>query len=93
MYICGIRNKTVIGYKYFDFNGATKMSIKYRGSVKGKLCVAFSENGENIAKLKITPSENWTILTQAVKFPNGTKPLFLWFNGKGKLDLLEITFE
>ena len=93
VYICGIRNHTVIGYKYFDFNGVTKMSIKYRGSVKGKLCVAFSENGENIAELKITPSENWAILTQAVKFPSGTKPLFFRFIGKGKLDILEIAFE
>ena len=93
MYICGIRNNTVIGYKYFDFNNATKLTIKYRGNAKGNLCVSFKENGENVAELKITPSENWTILTQAVKFPNGTMPLFLQFKGKGKLDLLEITFE
>ena len=92
VYIKDVCNGTVIGYKYFAFIGKTSFSIKYRGLGTGQLIIRVQEDGEVLAKYDVTPSLTWKKIKKMVNFPSGTYPLFISYEGKGKIDIKEIWF-
>ncbi len=87
-----IVNNTVLGYKYFAYQGNTKFTIKHRGQAQGEIAIMTVENGKVLQKITINPSLNWIEVSEIVAFPNQAGALFLKFSGKGKVDLLTITF-
>ena len=36
-YVANVRDKTVIGYKYFSFRGGEQLSVRLRGKAKGNI--------------------------------------------------------
>ena len=44
-FITDIQDGTVIGYKYFDFENVTSLSLELRGTWKGTLKLCLDENG------------------------------------------------
>ena len=63
-----------------------------RGSAKGHLSVRTDPAGESIAEMEIKPEEDWTAFTTALKLREGTHPLFLCYEGKGRIDILDFSF-
>ncbi len=91
-FIAEIADGTLIGYKYFAFDGNDKLGITYRGTAKGTLSVSHTIDGESIGVFDITPLNGWQTVTADVSFEKGDKALYLKFAGEGMLDLLEIEF-
>ena len=92
VFIKDVCDETVIGYKYFNFEGQTTMAIKYRGGGTGKLLIQVAENGSMLTEYNVTPVDIWRKVKKEVNFPSGKHPLFISYKGKGKIDIKEITF-
>ena len=84
-------NGTVVGFKYFDFHGKTSVRVTYRGAA-GSLTVK-TDLGHPLAQISLNPSDGW-IASQPIDFSAmGQLPLYLEYRGKGKIDILEFSFE
>lgn len=90
-FIKDIEDKTLMGYKYFDFKGETEITVKYRGG-EGTL-FAMTEAGKPLTNINLKSVDNWTE-SEIIKFNSvGKQPLFLEYKGKNKIDLSEIIFK
>lgn len=90
-YITNCKNGFVAGYKYFEINSLKKISITLRGSARGKLLVCTDLNNIPVGEITVSPYKDWQSFSGAVDIQPGKHPLYLCFEGRGKLDLLEIT--
>lgn len=91
-FIHEIGDKTLIGFKYFDFHENTSLSIVQRGNASGVIEVYQEENADCLGRFSIMPSNEWETKTTTVSFKNGKHPLFLVFKGTGMFDCKEILF-
>ena len=91
-FISEITDKTLIGFKYFDFNHNKKLSITYKGLAHGFINISNDLPDKFIKKVKIMPQSDFTKLTIDVNFLDGVRPLYLYFEIDGLLDLLDISF-
>ncbi len=91
-FVSQIGNKTLIGYKYFDFQNNSKLKIVVRGNAQGQLEVRQSIDGDSLGEFIISPVKNWTEMSANCSFRNGNSPLYLFFEGDGLFDLKEIGF-
>ena len=90
-FIAEIGDGTVIGYKYFDFNGAVNFTVTARSAKGGSFEVSDELNGAPKAVVEISPSEEWTEFSAALDMEKGVSPLFLKFKGENA-ELKEIAF-
>ena len=93
-FITGIRNQTVIGWKYFDFSDCSLLAMECRGNFQGRICVAHDETFKDAIGEKeiIIDSENWQIILLPASLAKGTHALYLRFEGEGETDLKTIAF-
>ena len=89
-FIHNIGNRTWIGYKYFDFSHTGAIALTFRGNAEGSMQICTELDGEPLAELKIRNARHWEKKTETVNFPDSESGLFLYFKGKGLMDLLEI---
>lgn len=87
-----ITDGTVVGYKYFAFDGPVELTVTLRGEASGVLCVSTAEGGGALAELPVSPGGGWRKLSAPLGTVKGTAPLFLTFRGRGKLALSELSF-
>ena len=92
-FIGNIGNHTTIGYKYFLLDGPTKLTLSIRGSFKGKAEVCTAFDGKPLAAVSLEPSADWNRITTQFAVSQGTYPIYLRFQGKGKAELIELTLE
>lgn len=88
-YITNGKDGMTAVYKYFEFNGVKKLRVQCRGKIKGKLYVKIAGNVENVGYIELTPTKDWNWFECDVNIPNGIYPLYLRYEGKGKLDIKE----
>lgn len=93
-YISNITDGTTIGYKYFDFQGLSKIKLSLRGRFTGKITYAVDLQGEGIkvADLDLDTME-WLDVEHEVVIPDGVYPMYMKFEGAGKLELKELVFK
>ncbi len=91
-FISEICDNTLIGYKYFSFDGNERISLTMRGEAVGKITFRTEMNGEAVGEIDILPFENWTEITAETTIPKGTNALCLTFNGTGLMELKDISF-
>ena len=89
-YITGIKDGTRIGYKYLAFTGATKLTLRTRGSGTGSFAVATGEGV--IAQIAVSPADTWSE-TSATFSLEGAAALYLDYHGEGTVELLSLAFE
>ncbi len=95
-YICDIKKRTIIGYKYFEFNGTERrITIKVRGSANGIMYVCDSEKkGKCLSKIIISLDSNkWSTYSSDLVQLNGKFALFFKFTGKGQFDMDSFSIE
>ena len=80
-YITRIKDGTVIGYKYFDFQAPKKVFVTVRGGA-GELLVKTAEHGAAIGRVKIEASEKWRIFSSSLQSITGKIPLYFEWHGK-----------
>ena len=92
-FLTEIKDESVIGYKYFHFKNLQKVSVKIRGYATGILFVKIKEKEKLLCKISVMPSEDWTIYSAHAFCEEETGTLEFTYEGSGKLDMLEISFE
>jgi len=89
-FITGIQEGTLIGYKYFQFDGKIQLKVTTRGRGEGRFIV--STEADTIGEIGIESTENWTENLVEIN-AKGTQDLYLTFEGNGRFELLNIKFE
>lgn len=88
-YIANIRDKTVIGYKYFDLSDAAGIIVSASGRARGKLRLFTQIDGDCIGEIDIRP--NTRRAKTGIRFSLAESALYFRFEGSGKLNLLNFT--
>ena len=89
-YIAEINSGTVIGYKYFRFDGKHRLNLRLRGEAEGTIYAAAGEI--ELGCIPVSPSADWR--EAAISFDvQGVHPLYFRFEGTGQLDIERFAFE
>lgn len=88
-FITGIRNDTVIGYKYFELHGKRKLTAATRGTARGRMEIF--AGGQKIGEIPITPSDKWRDSTTEIEY-SGVAALDFRYIGRGRCELLSFSF-
>lgn len=91
-FIDEIQDGTLIGFKYFDFQGTATFQVKVKAQSGGVIEVSQEMEGEPLAVLRIPQTEEWSPVTGEVPFVKGATPLYLRYHGEKEMALLEISF-
>ena len=91
-YIANGKDGLVAGFKYFDLTEAEKITVRLRGSAKGRLFVRTDPQGEALAEVDVHPSKEWTSYTSSLTPCTGVRALYLCYEGRGRLDILDFSF-
>lgn len=89
-YVAGMKNGSVVGYKYFDFRGGVyKLNLTYRGG-DGILSVSTDEKGEQqIGSFHLSSTGEWSEAEILLNISKGKQALFFTYKGKGQIDMKE----
>ena len=94
--IAEIDNNTHIGFKYFRFNGPTKVGVNYRAGElppSGEILIKLEEYGEPVARISLSAPEAWEKAFTILDIQAGTvSPIFFVYKGEGEIELKEIEF-
>lgn len=90
-FIGEITNNTLIGFKYFKYDHNKKFKFTYRGLANGTITIS-QDIDNSLKKVKITPSSDFSTIELDILFNDGIKPLYLYFEIDGLVDLLDISF-
>ena len=88
-FVTGIGDGTLIGFKYFAFDGEVYLCLTARGG-GGKIEVLTDELLQD--EIDLPPSEAWQEVEARIDF-TGKAALYLKFKGEGKADVKQITFK
>ena len=83
-YVANVRDKTVIGYKYFSFRGGEQLSVRLRGKAKGNIKI-----GQKCADFT---SGSIPVSVDSDEWKEATHPLYLMFEGDGYIDISALQF-
>ncbi|MGN0675857.1 MAG: carbohydrate-binding protein, partial [Oscillospiraceae bacterium] len=90
-FIAEISDGTLIGYKYFDFDGTNKLTLTVRGDGCGEFEIT-DETEKILGKADVSPSASWTKISGNIDVPDGVHSLFLTYKGSGMVSLIELEF-
>lgn len=95
-YIANIQDENIVGYKYFSFKGAKKLTLTVRRrseNVTGKILVGQSldafDRGVIPVQINCEDGKDWIKVSAEMQFKEGTYPLYLKFEGTGSLDFAQ----
>ena len=94
-YITGIRNDTIIGFRYFAFHGPVKLKLWIRGKGNGRFIISDGkkkERQEIAIKVENDIEKDWVMIEHIVNIEE-TAPLYLQYKGKGMLEFLKLELE
>lgn len=89
-YIADISNGTLIGFKYFQFNGPVKLKVALQGTLAGKFEIAI--DAREVGEISVLPSQKWCIYESEITGTEGAGGLFLKYIGNGTGELLSVGF-
>ncbi|MGN0364004.1 MAG: family 43 glycosylhydrolase [Bilifractor sp.] len=91
-YVGQIGQNTIIGYKYFQFTGEeVTITVTVRGRGEGVLYIITGDEGEAAAEIEVEPSGGWRKYSVSFAQEAGACPLYLAYDGKGQIDLLDFS--
>ena len=86
-YIANMRDGSVAGFKYFDFQQTEKIRVTAGGRCEGVLQISQDkEFGCIAAALTVSTCGEIKEINGTIKLQDGVKPLYFRFNGKGAMD-------
>lgn len=92
-YVAGILDGTVIGFKYFDCKGVSKVTLKVRAYGTGHYELRLSPFGEPIGKIDVASANEWTYYSSDITIPDGVHALYFVYRGNSAPSLGSITLE
>ncbi len=93
-YITDITGGTVLGYKYFEFSGASSMTMEIRGDFDGTVKISLDAEGKQVigeADLSVHKAD-WTGTLIPITDVNGKQAVYLTFAGNGNMDFKRFGF-
>lgn len=92
-FITNIKSGTMIGFKYFEFQGNHSLKVCTRGTGAGTFRVSTDETGSSqiLGEIAVMPSDDWTESGIEIK-AEGKLPLYLHYEGSSSVELLDIVF-
>lgn len=92
-YVANLRDGAVVGFKYFDLAGLSRLEVMARGRGRGRLVVSFDAEGRDVAGvMALAPaSRSWQRHGCAVVAGAAKSALYLRYEGTGAWELLELT--
>lgn len=86
-YIANMTDGSVAGFKYFRFEGETKIQVMTRGNGRGRMEIRTALDGEVIGETAIEPSEEWHLSSAGNPvMPEGVQALYFTYVGDGYMD-------
>jgi len=92
-YIANMRDSATAGFKYFDFNGVKKISVKTKGYATGELQVKLTWDGEAIGSIPVGYANVWHYTSSDILVPDGVHSLYFTFKGQGHLQFASFILE
>lgn len=89
-YITNIKEKTRIGFIYFDFDGPSVLKVVTRG--KGSGCFTVSTDEKEIGSIALSSSETWKESSAVINI-RGTAALYFTYHGSGEIEFLSFRFD
>lgn len=88
-YIANMHDGAVAGFKYFNFQNNSGISVEVRGIADGKIIVSTDEKFEEIiACIPVKLTGEQTIQEVQSSIGDGVKPLYFQFSGEGSIDFI-----
>ena len=93
-FITDIKDKSIVGYKYFNFTSTDEIELEIRGNFNGSIRVSHDAEGKNvIGKDQINiNTDNWRFVDVSIKPLSGKQSLYFHFDGTGTLDFKRFSF-
>jgi hypothetical protein len=92
-FISGIKDKTVIGFKYYDCQGIRKVSVKVRGYGDGVFEVKTAIDGPALAEMKVENTNIWTEYSSDIALEDGVYAIYISYKGSGSLQMLSFALD
>lgn len=87
-YVHNIIGNCAVGYKYFDLQNTSRITVTYRGDASGQLTVRYNENAAPMAQLEIVScGTEWHKAGADLPHGSARSALYIGFSGKGSIDL------
>ncbi len=87
-YIAGIRDGSIVGFKYFDFNNLTKIGIHISGKAFGVVEIFNDLSQKSIGRINIKLTHNSEYFETNIMSLTGIYPLYFKYIGKGKVNFM-----
>ncbi len=88
-HISSMNDGSVAGFKYFDLENLSQITVKIRGSAEGTLTVSDELSGNIIAEIPVHPSDDWGKYCAAAHADNGKTALYFTYHGIGAFDFMD----
>jgi Beta-xylosidase len=85
-YIANMKDGAVAGFKYFNLQNTTKISVQVRGTAHGQMVVRDGFGGIEIAHISIEASDKYQYFPGELEIEDEASVLTFQFNGTGYLD-------
>ncbi len=92
-FISGIKDKTFIGFKYYDCKEIKKVSIKVRGYGDGVFEVRTGIDSPVLAEMKVENTNIWTEYSSDIELADGTYAIYISYKGSGSLQMLSFSLD
>jgi len=92
-YIHNLNDGTVAGFKYFDFNNPSKITVCMQANTEGTMEVYTKLNEEAVAVIPVEPSEGRKEFSSELKNIEGTHALYFVWYAKGTADFFSFTID
>lgn len=91
-YITNIKQGTMICFKYFRFDGESRLAVMTRGPGSGQLIVSTDEAGQQmLGQIEISSTADWKCFDVQIH-ATGIQALYLHYQGNEYTELLDIQF-
>lgn len=89
-FVGNVRPGTTVGFSSFDFTGPVTLTVSVRGTMRGRM--ALFDGNRMLSSVPVAPtSAAWSPVSVPLNI-RGAVDLRLRFEGKGHLDLLDLSF-
>lgn len=88
--IRNLQNGATAGFKYFELDGRTRMTVCTRGA-GGWLTVRTALDGAPVGRIPLKAGKSWQDSLTDMELPLGKAALYFTYEGQGKIDFLSFT--
>lgn len=85
-YLANLRDGAWAGFKYFEFQDESRITVSVRGTGRGTVEVAPGRGRASIASIPVRPDPDWYEVSADFAAPRGVSPLDFTFHGTGSID-------